>query len=248
MAVAKISHDKLFKTVFKEFLKDLVELVHPELAARLDLDQIRFVDNPVISLVVFLHGGKPGLEIREVKRRVGPFEPTCYRYLAFGLSGSLAEEYVGRPQPLAAGLAALMRSRTWDKAGQKVRCLRAIGQAKDLDDKRRYLMVKIVETYLQLDEIQQERFEAEMEQEVNKEALDMVVTWEEALAEREAKGRAEGEAKAARQAVVLSAKRRFGSIPAAFEDKIQAITEPERFFEILDRILEVDSIEDVELD
>ena len=37
MAEKQVSHDKLFKTVFRYFLKDLVELVHPELAALLDL-------------------------------------------------------------------------------------------------------------------------------------------------------------------------------------------------------------------
>ena len=43
MAEKETSHDKLFKTVFKTFLGDLLELVRPELAAALDLTDLQYL-------------------------------------------------------------------------------------------------------------------------------------------------------------------------------------------------------------
>ena len=170
-------------------------------------------DFPVISVVVFLRGGKPGIEVREVRRRVGPFEALHFKYFAFGLSGSLAEEYVDRPQPLAAALAALMRSKQWDNARRKLHCFAGIGRAEGLDIRQRFLLARVVDTYVQLDEREQEHFAAELARSENEEVQEMVVTWEEALAERETKG--------AQGADLRAAERRFGPLPKDFEEKIR---------------------------
>ena len=313
MAEQKISHDKLFKIVFRYFLKDLVEIVEPQLAALLDLRNLKFVDKelfadlrkkghvlsdlvaetksferepqavlihveterkhlsifdtrmaeyglhltltfdgPVISIVVFLKGARRGVEIREVRRRVGSFEPVCYRFLALGLSQSLAEDYVDRPQPLAAALAALMRSKVWDRVEQKIHCLQAIGRAKHLDQDRQYVLVKVVETYLRLDEIEERQFNTEMEREANKEVREMVVTWEEALAESrtegEISGRSLGQLEAAQDADLRVAERRFGPLPQAFEERIRETQDLDRLYRILDRILEASSIDEIDFD
>lgn len=47
------SHDKLFKNVFSAFFKDLVEMVHPEVAEALDLERVVFRTEPL-----FGHFGK----------------------------------------------------------------------------------------------------------------------------------------------------------------------------------------------
>ena len=256
MTDVETSHDKLFKTVFRTFFGDLIELIHPELATTLDLDHIQYLsedlfadfrkeghntpdlvaeattrngesqivlvhvevegefgqaidqrmprysmhlalreNKPVVSIAVFLKGGRAGVEVRQVLTHVGPFEVWRFRYLAFGLSQSLAEEYVEHRRPLGAALAALMRSRVWDGVERKLRCLRAISRAESLDLRQRFLLARVVNTYVQLTGEDEERFFAELRREGNKEVRDMVVTWEEALAEREARGRAEGEAR-----------------------------------------------------
>lgn len=322
MSGRDVSHDKVFKTVFRYFLKDLVELVHPELAATLDLDHPKFLDKdlfvdfrkaghrepdlvaeastwegeprlvlvhldvegnfrreaidhrmprysmhlaltsdkPVISVAVFLHGGQAGAEVRKVAQRVGPFEIWRFRYLAFGLSKALAEEYVGRPQPLAAALAALMRSEIWDRVEKKVRCLEAVIQAEGLDLARRYMLAKVVDAYIELDDEEKRRFAVAMEE--HKEVLEMVVTWEEALAEREAKGRDEGEARGrveghmegrvaeAQEAIWLLMKHRFRlgrSELAQLRVKLQAISDLDRLHEILERASEAERFEEVDM-
>ncbi len=75
---------------------------------------------------------------------------------------------------------------------QKLECLRGISRAEGLGLSHRYVLGRIVDKYLDLNENEQQRFSVEIERGANKGVSDMVVTWEEALAEREAKGKAEG--------------------------------------------------------
>ena len=165
------------------------------------------------------------------------------RYFAFGLSGSLAEDFVHRPQPLAAALAALMRSRIWDNPERKMQCFEGIRRAEWLDIRQRFLLARVVDTYVQLDEREEERFVAQLARAENKEVRHMVVTWEEALAE----SRAEGELQAAQGADLRAAERRFGPVPQAFEEKIRATQDLDRLYRILDQILEAESIDEIDL-
>lgn len=306
MSGQDVSHDKVFKTVFRYFLKDLIELVHPALAATLDLDKVRFVDKdlfvdfrkaghrepdlvaeaaprrgkprlilvhvdvegdfrqekidyrmpcysmhltltsdkPVISIAVFLRGGPEGVKIRTVRQRVRPFEVWRFRYLAFGLSKSLAEDYVGRPQPLAAALAALMRSEIWDRVEKKVRCLEAVNRAEGLDLARRYMLTTVIDTYVELNDEEMRRYAAVKAE--HKEVAEMILTWEEALADREAKG----EAKGTREAIWLLMKHRFrldASSLAQQHEKLQAISDLDRLHEILENASRAERFEDVDM-
>lgn len=214
---------------------------------------------PVLSAGVFLTGGPPGVRWRTVVETVGPLEVCRFRFLAFGLSRSLAEDYVERPQALAPALAALMRSEVWDNVEKKLHCLRAISQA-DLDEARRFLLAKVVETYVELDSQQQERFTAELGRQANKEVRNMVITWEETLAAREAKGEAKGEArgraegeargeaKATRENIVLFLTHRFGSVPSAVREGLDRIEDLDRLHEILEQSLRLESMEELNLD
>ncbi len=146
---------------------------------------------------------------------------------------------------------ALMRSKVWDRVEQKLHCLQAIGRAKHPDVDRRYILVKVVETYLRLNEVEERRFKAEMEREVNKEVREMVVTWEEALAEREAagenRGRAEGEAIAKQDDILLVAKHQFHDLPSGFENTIRAVSDLGRLNDLFEQVLKTESLEDVDL-
>ncbi|MCP4657150.1 MAG: hypothetical protein GY856_17210 [bacterium] len=75
----------------------------------------------------------------------------------------------------------------------------------------------------------------------------MVITWEDALAERWAAGLAEGKLDATRQAIVLLAKHHHGSLPADFEEKLEAIDDLSRLYEILEQVTEVRSLDELDL-
>ncbi len=304
MTEERISHDKLFKTLFKAFLSDLIEIVDPELATTLDLSQPKFLsedlfadfrkeghgvpdlvaeattrdgeprivlihvevegefgqaidrrmlrysmhltltrNKAVLSIAVFLKGGSGGVKIREVLTTVGSFEVWRFRYLAFGLSQSLAENYIDPRRPLATALAALMGSRIWDRVELKMRCLRAIGQSEKLDRRQRFLLARVVNAYIQLTQEQEQRFIADLNREGNKEVRMMAITWDETLAERETRGRIS----AAQEADLRVAQRRFGALPPAFQDRIRATQDVDRLYEILDQLLEAKSIDEIDL-
>jgi hypothetical protein len=315
---SRATHDQIFKTTFRLFLSDLIELMSPEVAATLDLSRPKFIEQEaltdipkgkrvscdlvsevatvagepkvilihvetegqfrevtdirilrysmhlrlkhnrsVISFCVYLTGGPGGVTVRQVIDRVGQFEVDRFSFIAFGLSKSLAEEYVDRPQPLAAALAALMRSEKWDKVEKKLRCLKAISHT-DLDPAKLFVLANIVETYVQLNQEEHERFTIALSSPDNKEVREMEVTWEEALTSREkiglsrgraegrAEGKAEGEAKATREAIVM-ALGRLGSVPEEMVNRLDAITDIARLKALLKQALEAESIESIDL-
>ncbi len=84
----------------------------------------------------------------------------------------------------------------------------------------------------------------------------MLLTWEEALAQERAQGKAEGLLKAEAEgmtrgflkAIVLVAERLHGSVPAAFVEALGKIDDPSRLRELLDQALTVSSLEELDLE
>ena len=299
-------HDLVLKTVFHHFLGDLLELVEPQFADRVDLTSVDFLEQesfsdfpggtrqqadlvarltsrdgegrivlvqtevegrfrsamdergfyyylylrakyrvPVLLVVVFLQGGKVGLTMRRFVDRAEVVEVCRFRYVAFFLGQNRAEDFVDRPQPLAPALAALMRS-DWDPVRKKLRCLRAISRA-DVDDARRFLLAKVVDIYVELDEAEAERYAAEVAKEDNEEVREMVITWEETIAASEARGEARG-LEAMRNSILRVLDRRLGSVPSDLRQKLDGIGSVERLEEILDQALTVSSVEELGLE
>jgi hypothetical protein len=136
-------------------------LIHVEIEARARAgigprlrsyrNQIQSVyEGQVVSSVVFLSQGRPGVHIETLDEGLFDLELSLFRYIAFGVGGCSAEEYLARPEPLAWGLAALMRPGSWSRATHKRACLRRIDET-EMDDVRRFLLINCVETYLELD-------------------------------------------------------------------------------------------------
>jgi hypothetical protein len=296
-------NDLVFKTVFRHFFGDLVELVEPDFASRVDLTNVEFLDPeafsdfpaglrrladivvrlksrdgeerivlvqvevegefrtemderaflyymylrmkyrvPVLLIAVFLRGGRKPLAMREFVDEAEGVEVCRFRYLAFCLGQSRAKEFLDRPQPLAPGLAALMRS-SWDPVEKRLRCLKAIGH-KDVDEARRFLLAKVVDLYVELDEAQAARFAAEVAKEGNEEVREMVITWEETIADRVARGKIA----LARDHILRILKQRFESVPAFVRQKIEGIQSLERLEGILDQAIVVSSVDDLVLE
>lgn len=200
-------------------------------------------DRPVVSIVVFLTGGTPGVHRREVVEAVGAFEVNRFSYLGFGLSGSLAEHYVDRPQPLAAALAALMRSKVWDNVERKLRCLRAVGRAA-VNEAQKFLLGNVVETYLKLDPQDEERFAAEIRRDTNKEVRDMVITWEDALAASREEGLEAGLLQGEASVLRRLLKRRFTEVPPQVEKRLEQAGRQD-LESWAERVLDAERLEDV---
>ena len=307
-----ISHDQIWKTLLVHFVQDFFQLIHPKLAASLDLSNVAWLDKesfldfpkgkhveadllgkaktrdgedrilllhhefeatfrtttdarinryilylrlkhdlPVLSVVLFLKGGPKGLQIRSVVDRIGDLEVYRASYCAFGFKGLLAEEWLKRPEPLAAAFASLMRSKVWDPVEKKFQCLRAITQAK-VNEACRIALADVVKTYVELTPEEAERFAAELTQERNQEIREMEMSWSQKLrAEGEAiglvRGRDEGRAQGVRSAIVLLWENKFGSLSDVTRERLEEIQNLPSLYEILEQVSTAEGTEEIPL-
>jgi hypothetical protein len=119
----------------------------------------------VLPVALFLRGGGRQ-HAREIYPRIVEFGAAGfwfnrYRYLAFAPSTAAAEKYLARKDPLAAALAALMRYASGSPAEHKMACLRRIVAARELNPARSFQLANIVDTYINLNTEEEEKFSNE---------------------------------------------------------------------------------------
>ncbi|HEV7505331.1 MAG TPA: Rpn family recombination-promoting nuclease/putative transposase [Thermoanaerobaculia bacterium] len=164
----------------------------PEMEERLWLycNQIQArYETQVLTIVINLKRGRPGICLKARESGLGSDFPG-FRYVAFGLAGCRAAEYLARPEPLAWAFAALMDSGSLSRAELKMACLRRIAGLRGRSDS--FLLVNCVENYLELTDEEAVELEALRARKENREVQAMALTWSEKL---EAKGEAKGESK-----------------------------------------------------
>jgi hypothetical protein len=223
-------------------------------------------DVPIVSLVVFLRGGRPGAHWVDRPERVLGQEIQRFRYLSFGLSRLPAEDLLDRSEPLAWALAALAKPGEIGRARLKIELLRKIATAA-VGENERFLLTNCVETYLQLTgRDAQEYFELRHAQE-NPEIEAMEMTWadrigaqylqkgveqglEKGLQEGLEQGLERGLERGAellRHTLLRQLGQRFGEVSPKIRKRIEAIGSLDELGGIADRVLEVESIEELGL-
>jgi len=202
---------------------------------------------------------------------ISAFYHTIYQLVA--LIGVLLAALVAwllayvRPRPLAWGLAALMRGGTLDRPRQKLACLLRIAAAAELEEGRRLLLVNCVESYLELTAEEAAEFAALCAVRENREAKAMATSWadrleakgrevglREGLQEGRHEGRQEGrreglrEGLRAMQEMLLSLlEQRFGPLPEATRERVEAISSLERLTRLGRRVLTARSLASLRL-
>jgi hypothetical protein len=110
----------------------------------------RRLARPVFLSVVYLRGGRPGVNLETgAASRIFGMEVLRLFYTAFGLAESRAEYYLERPEPLAWALAGLMRPVRRSRAEHRQACLRRIAGA-SLPARERELLTACVEEWMEL--------------------------------------------------------------------------------------------------
>lgn len=182
----------------------------------------------VLPVALFLRGGGRQ-HAREVYPRIVEFGAAGfwfnrYRYLAFAPSTAAAEKYLARKDPLAAALAALMRYASGSPAEHKLACLRRIVAARELNPARSFQLANIVDTYINLDTEEEEKFSKMITLPRDKEVRIMETVWDRALAERHKAGEAVG----MRRILLQLLETRFGSLPPQAIERIEECDNPEQ--------------------
>jgi putative YhgA-like transposase len=196
----------------------------------------------VLPVVVYLRGGRPGVHLERWEDRLLEPEQSDFRFYAFGLSGCRAEEWLAKPEPLAWGLAALMRSAPWDRAEHKLACLRRIAAAL-LPELSRFLLVNCVETYLELNAEESARFASLGAREEDEQVRATQRTWADRMREE---GKETG-LTALRQVLLRLLGQRFGAVPDGVRQGVERIASLERLAALAERVLEVRSLEELDL-
>ena len=216
-------------------------------------------DLPVVTIVVFLRGGPPGGQRIDHFERAVDWEIHRFRYLSFGLSKLPARTLLERPEPLAWALAALGRPGEMGRVQLKLELLRKIVTV-SVTESKRFLLTNCVETYLQLVGREAEEYAALRHAQKNPEVEAMELTWADRMAAQYTqKGIEKGVKKGLQQGVKRGIEqgvrdtllrllaKRFGKISPAVRGRVEAIGSLEELRALVDRTLEVKSIEELGL-
>lgn len=172
---------------------------------------------PAISIALL-----PFLDVGEV--RLVAYTETLFGleyhlldYWQVGLRGLSVDDYLTATPILAPILASLMRPEGLGRVELKVAIAERL-RASGLDDARLFLAVNFMETYLELDMIEQAAYRARLETEGTGTMEATKLTWaDKILLQGIERGREEGELMAKRAVAMRLARSRFGDLPADLE-------------------------------
>ena len=204
----------------------------------------RFPGQPILPIALFLKGGPKGPSVSEWAESVAGFTVCRFQFLTLGLSRDLAERHLRRSNPLGWGFAALMRSERFDNVARKLECLQRIARA-ELDEARRFLLLNIVETYLELTNDERERYNKALECEVDREVKAMQLTWEEKHYYR---GRDEGRLDGAHKTLLRQIEHRLGPISEQAKRRLTSIRDERSLEALATQLLDAKSLADLGLD
>ncbi len=206
-------------------------------------------DTQVLTVVIYLRRGRPGISLETWESDLGPGFPEP-RYISFGLAGCSAVEYLDRPEPLAWAFAALMDPGSWSRAELKMACLRRIAGLRGRMDP--FLLVDCVENYLQLKPREVAEFEVLRSRKENQEVRVVAMTWSETQKsmgreEGRTEGLVQGAQKGAHQLLLHQLGKRFGPLPENVRRRVEAITSLDLLTELAERVLSAHSLEEMGL-
>ncbi len=204
----------------------------------------------VFPVLLRLSGGDPkGISIAEYRKTVLGQEIVRFRYASIALARLSAREYV-EASPLAAAMSALMRrGKTSEELELRARMLRRV-LASDLDERRKYLLVNMIETYFELSSEEEESFRRLIARKEYKEVQSTKLTWGDKLIlegrERgREEGREEGIVQGKRETLKRQLNAKFGPLTKETEALIDAASSLEELDRYLDRVLVASSLREV---
>jgi len=196
---------------------------------------------PVWPVVIYLSPGSGGVTTEVYQESLLGRQILRFEYDCVGLPDLPAEDYLQGKNPLAYGLAALMRVDKADRPAVKLACLRGIAKT-ETDPARLMLLTKLVDTYLRLSRAEEKGFhrlaskQKESEMSTYEEAVEYVMnyvtSWERRGLERGLEqGLEQGLKQGLKQAKSEELGRflywRFERTPAGLMDRLAPLTAAE---------------------
>jgi len=199
-------------------------------------------DLPVFPILLRLSGGDPkGVSVAEHRQTLLGQEIVRFRYASIALARLSAREYV-EASPLAAAKSALMRrGKNSEELELRARMLKRV-LTSDLDERRKYLLVNMIETYFELSPEEEESFRRLIARKEYREVQDTKLTWGDKLI---LKGLEQGIVQGKRETLKRQLTAKFGPLPKETEARIDAVSSAEELDRYLDRVLGAKSLREV---
>ena len=206
-------------------------------------------DGQLLTILVNLRGGPAGVQRVRPEGEISDLELSSFQYIAFGLAGCAAADYLERSEPLAWALAAVMCPGSMSRAEHKLACLRRIATAR-LQQDRELLLVNFVEEYLPLTVEETEEYKILSARNPGRKGDAMWMPWSERMKEEGRKeGRKEGQRagkqEGMREIVLHLLAQRFGPLPEAVHGQVEAITSTRRLASLAGKVLTARSLHDL---
>lgn len=150
-----------------------------------------------------------------------------FNYQVIQLNQLNWRDFLDRPNPVASALMAKMQIAPEDRARVKAECLRLLVTLR-LDRARMQLISGFIDTYLRLNELEQQQFEAEfgrIEPSKQEDVMEIVTSWmEEGIRQGIQQGQAEGSQREAQSFALRLLRRKFGEIASELEHQVRALS------------------------
>lgn len=211
----------------------------------------------ILPIAVFLSPGSGGLTKERHVERLFDRDVSVFTYDAVGLPDLNADDYQTKDNPLAPALSALMRPSALGKVAQKYQSLRAMAQS-GVDEARLALLTNVVETYLILDAVERQRFEALISTPEGAEIKQMISIYEQRGIEKGIeqgiekgieqgiqKGIEQGVVRGKRETLLRLLERKFGALSERVRTRVEQITGTEELDRLSDAILTSQSLADM---
>jgi hypothetical protein len=195
---------------------------------------------PVYPVVIFSFATPTDPEPTAYEQRFPDKIVLQFHYTVIQLNRLPWRGFVKQPNPAATALMTRMKMSTSDRPRVKAECLRLLITLK-LDPAKSDLIGEFMETYLDLSSQENEVYEraiAEFEPQIREEAMEFGTSWRRLGREE---GREEGRAEGERKALIMIGTRRLGEPSEAVRAVIDAITSVQRIEDLMSRLLEVES-------
>ena len=196
---------------------------------------------PIFPIVLYLHGGDAGTSQEEYRVRLFGRDVLRFRYESVRLERLNAEEYLRQVGPVGAALAALMdRSSSRNIEELRASMMQQVVTS-ELDEAKQFLLVNIIETYCELSDEQNERYQRLISREEYRNVQDVDLTWmDKLLLKRELKGK--------RETLLRLLAQKFGPLSENVKRRVGAYESVEQLDACLERILTATSLEELGLD
>ncbi len=206
---------------------------------------------PVFPVVVYLAPGTGGLTEESHTESLFGRDILAFRYAAVGLPDLPAEQYLERENVLAPALSALMRSGEVTRVMHKLRMYQRM-TISSLDEARRSLLLYVMDSYLKLNQSEEEELRRLVEQPELQEVKEMLTTYEErgiqkGIQQGIVQGVQQGIVQGQRRTLLLMMRRKFGNLPDSVQSRVESITDSNELDSLSERLIAAATLDEMDL-